>query len=214
MIKYNKFAYIYPPRPSNAIPTSEIDSYDNESMFCQIKLNGSNCVIFTNGIDIHIMNRHNQPLTNFQITKEEIIRDLYKSSNGQWQIINAEYLNKNKKDEKNQTFNHKLVVFDILTFESDYLVGKTFQERVNLLDSIYGKVECDKDYLYKISDNIYRVKSYSTDFKSLYDRLSNIDMVEGLVMKRSKAKLELGVSEKNNTRSQIKVRKPTKNYRF
>ncbi len=214
MIKYDRFRYIYPPRPENASPPSEIDSYDNESMISQAKINGSNAVIFTNGIDVHVMNRHNQRLTNFQITKEEIIKDLYKSTNGNWQVINAEYLNKSKKDEKNQTFNHKLIIFDILTFNSDYLVGKTFGERITLLDELYGKVECEKEYLYKISDNIYRVKSYEGSFKSLYERLTPIDMIEGLVMKRRNAKLELGVSEKNNTKSQIKFRKPTKNYHF
>lgn len=213
-MKFDKFRFIYPPRPENAIPTDDIETYDNDTMVAQPKLNGSNCTIYTNGIDVHVMNRHNQRLTNFQITKEEIIKDLYKSSNGNWQVINGEYLNKSKKDEKNQTFNHKFAIFDILTFNSDYLVGKTFGERITLLDELYGKVECEKEYLYKISDNIYRMKSYEGSFKTLYERLAPIDMIEGLVMKRRNAKLELGVSEKNNTKSQIKVRKPTKNYKF
>jgi hypothetical protein len=39
-------------------------------------------------------------------------------------------------------------------------------------------------------------------------------MIEGLVMKRMNAKLELGTSENNNTKSQLKSRKPTKNYKY
>ena len=39
-------------------------------------------------------------------------------------------------------------------------------------------------------------------------------MIEGLVLKRSNAKLELGTSELNNTKSQIKIRKSTKNYKY
>jgi ATP-dependent DNA ligase len=211
---YNKYRYLFPPRPENAIPIDDIETYDNDSMIAQPKLNGSNCVIFTNGIEMHIMNRHNEYITNFQLSKEELITTLFKSQPGNWQIINGEYLNKSKKDENNQTFNHKLVIFDILTFNSDYLVGKTFTERIELLDELYGQQECEKDYLYKVTDNVYRVKSYNSDFKALYESLSKIDMIEGLVMKRKSAKLELGVSQKNNTKSQVKVRKPTKNYKF
>ncbi len=214
MPKYDKYRYIFPPRPENAIPDSHISEYDGGSMLVQPKLNGSNCTIYTNGVDLRIMNRHNEPLTNFHLSKEELITNLYKSNSGNWQVINGEYLNKSKKDERNETFNHKLVIFDILTFDSDYLVGKTFSERIQLLDELYGKQECEKDYLYQISENIFRVKSYDKDFKVLYDKLSSIDMIEGLVMKRKTARLELGVSELNNTKSQIKVRKPTKNYRF
>lgn len=211
---YNKYRYIYPPRPENAVPSDDIESYDDGSMIAQPKLNGSNTTIYTNGIDVITMNRHNEPITNFTLSKEEIITKLFKSKPGNWQVINGEYLNKSKKDENNQVFNHKFVIFDILAFDSDYLVGKTFQERIEMLDELYGTVECEKDYLYNISENIYRVKSYDSGFLHQYNRLSTIDVVEGIVMKRKTAKLELGVSQKNNTKSQIKARKPTKNYKF
>jgi len=39
-------------------------------------------------------------------------------------------------------------------------------------------------------------------------------MIEGLVMKRRNAKLEIGNTENNNTKSQLKARKPTKLYKF
>jgi hypothetical protein len=39
-------------------------------------------------------------------------------------------------------------------------------------------------------------------------------MVEGLVLKRKTAKLEAGNTENNNTKSQLKARKATKNYKF
>ena len=71
-----------------------------------------------------------------------------------------------------------------------------------------------KEYLYKNSENVYRVKSYLNGFKDLFDKLTPIDMIEGLVLKRSNAKLELGTSELNNTKSQIKIRKSTKNYKY
>ena len=39
-------------------------------------------------------------------------------------------------------------------------------------------------------------------------------MIEGLVMKRKNAKLELGTTENNNAKSMVKARKATKSYKF
>jgi hypothetical protein len=52
------------------------------------------------------------------------------------------------------------------------------------------------------------------DFKNIFDNLTPIDMIEGLVMKRKNARLEIGTSELNNVKSQLKCRKPTKNYKY
>ena len=212
MPKYVTYRYIYPPRPKNAIPDTELNFWDNESLIAQPKLNGSNCLIFTNGDKFVVMNRHNQRLTNFRLTDSEV-KELYRG-NGGWLILNGEYLNKNKMDETGQPFNHKFVIFDILAFDGDYLVGKTFEERVQLLDNLYDQRNCEKEYLFGISENVYRVKSYLTGFNELYNKLTPIDMIEGLVMKRRNARLEVGSSEMNNVKSQIKCRKATKNYKY
>jgi ATP-dependent DNA ligase len=159
-----------------------------------------------------VMNRHNQRLTNFQLSDAEV-KNLYRG-NGGWMILNGEYLNKSKSDETGQAFNHKFVIFDILCYDGDYLVGKTFEERVNLLDTLYDCIESEKDYLYSISTNVYRVKSYRDGFKSFFDEYTPIDMIEGVVLKRANARLELGATEQNNVKSQLKSRKPTKNYKY
>ena len=159
------------------------------------------------------MNRHDQRLTNFQITQNELNK-IFICDNGEWLVLNAEYMNKSKNDENNVVFNHKLVIFDILVYKSEYLVGTTFSERVDILDSIYGTVNSEKSYLYSITDNIYRVKSFTQGFKSLFDEWTKIDMVEGLVLKRANARLEIGNTENKNTKSQLKARKSTKNYKY
>jgi ATP-dependent DNA ligase len=176
-------------------------------------MNGSNCVLFTNGIKTFTMNRHGDRLTNFNITQDEL-KGIFKCQEGEWMVINGEYLNKSKQDERGVVFNHKLIIFDILVYKSEYLVGKTFEERILLLDEIYGTNDSEKSYLYSISDNIYRVKSYLTGFKAMFDELTKIDMIEGWVLKRKSAKLEIGNTENNNTKSQIKCRRKTKNYLY
>ena len=212
MSKYINYRYIFPPRPKNAISPDDLNFWDNGTLICQPKLNGSNCLIFTNGHKIIVMNRHNQRLTNFQLTDAEV-KNLYRG-NGGWMILNGEYLNKSKSDETGQAFNHKFVIFDILCYDGDYLVGKTFEERVNLLDTLYDCIESEKDYLYSISTNVYRVKSYRDGFKQFFDKYTPIDMIEGVVLKRANARLELGATEQNNIKSQLKSRKATKNYKY
>ncbi len=211
-MKYSSYRYIYPPRPKNAIPNTELGFWDNGSLVAQPKLNGSNCLVFTNGEKLIVMSRHNGRLSNFQL-KDEEIKYLYKGTGG-WTVLNGEYLNKNKMDESRKAFNHKLVIFDILVSDGDYLIGKTFEERIALLDAMFGQNECEKGYLYGISENVYRVKSYQNQFNMLYDLLTPIDMVEGLVLKRKTARLEAGTSELNNVKSQIKCRKSTLNYKY
>ncbi len=212
MPKYINYRYIFPPRPKNAISPDDLNFWDNGTLICQPKLNGSNCLIFTNGHKIIVMNRHNQRLTNFQLSDAEV-KNLYRG-NGGWMILNGEYLNKSKSDETGQAFNHKFVIFDILCYDGDYLVGKTFEERVNLLDTLYDQVNSEKDYLYSISTNVYRVKSYRDGFKQFFDKYTPIDMIEGVVLKRANARLELGATEQNNIKSQLKSRKPTLNYKY
>ena len=211
MAKYLNYRYIFPPRPKNAIPDTDLEFWDNGSLIAQPKLNGSNATIYTNGKKIIVMNRHGQRLSSVKVEDSEIL-SLYRGTG--WMILNCEYMNKSKSDENNQVFNHKFVIFDILGYNGDYLVGKTFEERIQLLDSIYGQVESDKEYLFKVTENVYRVKSYLVDFKGIFDKLSPIDMIEGLVMKRKNARLELGTSENNNTKSQLKCRKATRNYKY
>lgn len=211
-MKYNSFKYIYPPRPKNAIPNSELNFYDNNSLLAQPKMNGSNCTIYTNGKSFYVMNRHKQALTNFKLSKEEIL-SMYKGD-GEWMVINGEYLNKNKLDENGKPFNHKFIIFDIIVIDNNHLIGKTFEDRVIILDELYGKNKSEKSYLYSVSENVYRVKTYYNDFSNLYNDLTRIDVVEGLVLKRKNARLEIGLTENNNSRSQVKARKKTKNYSY
>lgn len=208
MIDYRSFQYIFPPRPKNPIPPSNLGIWDNNTMIAQPKINGSNCTIYLDGKDMWVFNRHGQRLTGFDIQKSEIY-GIY--NGGGWMVLNGEYTNKGKNDETNKPFRNKFCLFDILVKDSKHLIGCSFEDRVKILDEFTSK---PTDYLTRVSENIFRINSYEGDFVSLFDELSKIDMVEGLVLKRKLAKLEVGATELNNHKSQIKVRKPTKNYKF
>lgn len=207
---YNTFQYIYPPRPKNPIPPSDLDFWDNGTLLAQPKLNGSNSVVFS-GDKFKVMNRHNQILTGFRLQSE--VESLFKNKDS-WFVINGEYMNKSKSDDIGRLFNHKLVIFDILVNESNHLVGSELVDRVTMLDSMFDHKECDLSYLTQVSENIYMVKSYESGFQSLFETFSKVDMLEGLVLKRKNAKLEIGIREDNNSKWMLKSRKPHKNYKF
>ena len=210
MIKYENFRYIYPPRPEINLPSSELVKYDNGLWLGQPKLNGSNVTIFTNGTELYIYNRHNSPLSNVKMTNQEFL-SLHRGRG--WFVLNGEYMNKAKINSKGEVFNHKLIIFDVLVYNGTQTIGMSFDERIKLLNTLFKSTEYD-GYINKIGDNVYIVKYFYENFDTIYQKIVQIDMYEGWVLKKRTSKLKNGLSEKNNTDSQIKFRKPTKNYSY
>jgi ATP-dependent DNA ligase len=208
---YDKYKYIYPPRPKNPVPQDELEYYESKKRFMvQPKLNGSNCVVFTNGEEVHVMNRHGEPFTSSKITNE--IKKLYRGTG--WMILNGEVLNKNQ-DNSFGNFNHKFVLFDILAYNGVHLIGSTFKSRIELIYELYGENTFEKDNnLNQISENIFSVKTFYDNFNKKFEEIVPIPVYEGLVIKRFNSKLQNGTSELNNHTSQVKCRKETKNYKF
>lgn len=249
MIPYNSFRYIYPPRPENALPADSLKRYDNGEYIAQPKFNGDCTVLFTNGIVAHVYNRHKEqfkkPLKIWDGTRPFVVddgsgakppiktgwtslhRETLNGVNNKWMILVGEYMAKSKNNERGERWNDKFVIFDIIAYDGMQLIGKTFRERIELLDKLYGKEESiitetgveKLNFMYATTTkNVFRVKSYFDCFRGLWDTLVKLTpgtagMYEGLVLKRADAKLENGASEKNNTTSQLKFRKSTKNYR-
>jgi len=208
---YTKFKYLYPPRPENKISSDNLKDFDNNTYLAQPKLNGSCAMVFIKGDECQVWNRHKeQRLAHFKLENSELC-SLNKSD--KWVVLAGEYMNKSKKDVNGDTWNHKLVIFDIIVYEGKELVRTTFQERVDLLDKVFGTENFGK-YLYKISENIYRVKSLYENFLEAWNDIVKTDMLEGFVLKRKNAPLERGLRERNNVNSMIKARKECKNYDF
>jgi len=205
MENYFKLKYIYPPRPEEKASSDVLKLYDNGIFLGQPKLNGSCAELYTNDTFTQ-KGRHNNTLSNFNMSNDEVMDIL--GGKG-WNLIVGEYMNKSKMGEDGKLFNHKFVIFDQLVYNNDYLLGVTFDERIKLLYDIYKPIDETK-YLYKLSDNIYMVKTFYENFETIWKDIIKTDMLEGFVMKRRSAKLD----RSGNKLSQFKVRKPTKNYTF
>jgi ATP-dependent DNA ligase len=210
--------YLYPPRPVETTKHTELYKYDNGLFLAQPKYNGTCCEVFMNETEMIVMNRHNQPISSKYHNID--LRGMYRGSG--WMVICGEFLNKNKTGEDGLPFNLKFVIWDILVYNGKYLIGSTFEQRMNLLEQLYpcskmkvGEKFESLNYLcFTEHKNVYKAPVYPTSFAILFELISKVDVYEGLVLKRKDAPLKYGLSEKNNNDWQIKCRKPTKNYRF
>jgi len=200
---------MYPPRPEYCLSDDQLIKYEKDH-FTQPKLNGSCATIYIKKEEIKNFGRHrNENLSNFTLSDDDL--KILNCGNKNWNVFVGEYMNKNKKGVDGKPWNHKFVIFDILVYNGEYLLGTTFQERVKLLDNIFDIVE-ENDYLYKITDKIYRVKTFYDNFQKRWKDIIKIDMFEGFVLKKINQKLTRGTTEKNNLSH--KCRKSTRNYHF
>lgn len=207
--------YYFPPRPKNAVPERMLKTYSNNRFLAEPKLNGSNASIYTNGKIIKVYNRHNGTLTNYRLDSEYIL-NLYNDMKCKgWLVLNGEYLNKSQTGSGRRKFNHELVLFDILVYNDEYLVGTTFEYRYDLLKSLVNWKQHEQEkYLWSYNDKIHLVKAIKGGASEIWEAVKDINIFEGVVLKKCDGKLELGRRENNTSGSQIKIRKATKNYEY
>lgn len=218
-MKYTEYKYLYPPRPEVKIPSNDLYKFDNGEYIAQPKYNGSCYIVFTNGDEVHVCNRHKE---------EPMIRNPYIDWRGlarsnDWYVFCGEYLNKGKVGENNVKEVDKFVIWDILVWENEYLTGMTTIDRISLLEKHFpchraivkgSKLEMYKHLCNTDIKGIYKAPTYMNNFEQLYNELVKVDLYEGLLLKKGTSKLSFGFQEKNNTDWQVKCRKETKIYNF
>jgi len=242
MLPLEEYRYIYPPRPETALPAANIQAYERKGEYlAQPKLNGDCMVVFMNGLETIIMDRHKEIYTKCIVDVSPLYRETIADGKptNKWMAVVGEYMVKSQKDRNNKVWNHKFVIHDIIAYDGMQLIGKTMEQRVELLDMLYGKDDTEfikkveeqagdefswmgpdrndgvrqLDYIYTTGvKDCYRVKTYRDCLEKLWSDLVKIGMYEGLVLKRAKSKLEPGNRVANNTSSMVKFRKETKNY--
>lgn len=219
-MKYDKYLYIYPPRPENKISVDEIDKYDTGEYLMQPKFDGSCVTIFISKDFLKVMNRHSEPITNPFFDKIDY-KGLHKG-NG-FMVLTGELLNKNKTGEDNNPFNQKLVLWDILVYEGEYLLGQTTSQRLALLERLFPcqRMQVGQEQIESYNhicctgiNGVYKSPTYTKNFHKLYNELVATQLYEGIVLKRTDAVLKLGFNKKNNFEYILKCRRETKNYKF
>lgn len=202
--------YIYPPRPKQLILPETLPSFEGRGYVAQVKFNGS-CTVIIDGTPY---NRHGSIKSRFKANIAAVPRD---------SIVVGEYLDKAKTGEGGLKFEHKFVVFDVLRMNGDSLVGFPYRDRLHAINYLFPEQEPKVTASGVIFNpftrvratpypDIYVANTYTEQFHQLFLDVIDTELYEGVVLKRLDAKLEPGSSEENNTRWQVKVRKPTKNY--
>jgi hypothetical protein len=211
MKDYNDLSkYIYPPRPEIKSPPSGLKTYERMGFWGQPKMNGSCSNLFLGPGVTKPMGRHNNLFAREIISRQDL-QMLHRGSGPM--ILTGEYMNKSQKDVHGKPF-IGFVIFDILVYNGKHLLGVTFQERQELLDSLYTPLNSFDEFIWTIGPSAYRAKNFTSGFEKSWNYLTSIQMYEGFVLKRPDAKLEQGFKEVNNTKWQLKIRKPTANYKY
>lgn len=201
---------IYPPRAKVRIREDKIVEYADK-WWAQCKFNGTALIIFCFGGRLTIMNRHGK-IYAINIDEAEILSIFPKSKD--W-IVCGEYMNKAKNDETGHPLRDKFIIWDITNFDGDDLIGMMFKDRIGLLlKNVKRGKKSTRPYIEKeLTDNIFIARTFQTQIENVF-KLSWIDMIEGIVLKRSDAPLKPCTRPDNNIEWQVKVRKGTKCYKF
>jgi hypothetical protein len=196
-----------------------LDTFDTGEYVVQPKYNGTCCIVFTNGTEVYVYNRHKQPMAWY--SPDIDFKGLAHSD--QWYVYTGEYLNKGKLGESGAKEKDKFIIWDILVWANQYLIGDDLLTRINLLEETYpcqrGKIGENGLEMYEHLcqtnlNGIYKAPSYMNGFLKLFEDISKTDLYEGLVLKKIESKLSYGFQMLNNHDWQIKCRKPTKVYHF
>lgn len=213
-MKYDSFQYIYPPRPASSIHPDNLNKF--QGWIAQYKFNGTRNVIFVfpDG-HIELFNRHREHNKAYQLTPQMVKAFSHLNlKKGKFYVFDGELMH-----NKTRGLKDRLILFDLLVNEGEYLIGTSYKDRYLMLQKLLGnpaefESETGNKIAYLVNENIWFAKVYTKNLDERFQKLIHMDEVEGLVLKNPHGKLSYGVSPENNGDWIIRVRKPHKNYSY
>lgn len=211
IVPYEKFLYIYPPRPEVSY------RFDSESLktlqrtpnwIAELKLNGQRNLLFVDpsgeiqmwGRDKDLHGNYYPP--NWLI---EQIKTKLQLALGKWHVLDSELLDAKDKDSAAKNV---VCFFDVLVHDGLYLVGTTQRERHERLFNITGASLIESgNFVRKLSENLWVLDDIPPDRWEEAWNLTSTSWIEGLVLKNAAAKLRFGLTDSNNSDWQVRVRK-------
>ena len=205
--------FLYPPRPRGRIPHSELNRYERSGKWlAQRKYNGTrNLIHITPDRRVVFWNRHGVQHKRYNLTNsviEEILSLNLKRGEEYW--LDSEILN------KLSGVDNRIVFYDVLQ-AGRYLFGRPNQlMRLDMLAKICHnpeKLSSDGIGLY-VSPSILLAENFFGDFENRFREAEEIDILEGLVLRKQKSSLDNFGEKEYEVGWQIRCRKPHKNYIF
>ena len=122
-MKYDAYAYLWPPRPEHSIPRDTLGFYERRGWCAQVKKNGTCTVIFARGDEVVYKTRHDTAHRAWTPLPDHRRFFSYHLRFDRWCVLVAELLH-----NKTERIKNHLYVFDVLVHDGAHLVGKTFAE--------------------------------------------------------------------------------------
>lgn len=217
-MKYDRYAYLWPPRPERAQGAALLHSYQQQGWWAQAKMDGTCLVLAVHGRCTHQLvarTRHgDKPPARWY--PGEACQAFARRLPGQgWYVFVAELLHTRGVGVKDTIYLH-----DVLVDDGNYLVGETMGARARRLSSIFGlPFIIDRGLTPTpwshviVSDGIWLVRNHDRRFRELWDNPPGA-YVEGLVLKDPAAHLRLCASPTANSAGLAKCRYSTDQLNF
>lgn len=208
--------FIFPPRPIGKIDPSQLPDYEKTGKWiAQRKFNGTRNVINVFNGNVEMFERTGKKHSQFVLTKEikQEILSLKIDKNLDYRF-DSEILNAKT---SNAAYKQKIVLFDILTYESRYLFGAPkLLERYEILKKICGSPTQHEPngIALRISEHVWLAENFYDNFTQRYKEFILREEIEGLVLKLKDSVIDnIGLKE-YEIAWQIRCRKKSKNYNF
>jgi len=202
--------YIFPPRPKTAIMPRQLSILEARGCWLwQHKFNGDRCPVIIEVSDtnrrVTLCNRHGKFLPT---SKNKKLRKELSSKNLLLPVgihyLDAELLP-----------NETIVLFDVLQL-SDYMIGKTQEERLSLLAEICRNPTelCSSKIALSVTERVWMCRNGNKDFLQHFNEHIENPLIEGLILRKKGSTLDNWGSSEYEVDWQLRCRKPSKNYRF
>lgn len=198
-MKIVQFTYFYPEKPF--LITREQPLFQNcnqsEDWFAEKKYNGSRLLLHYINEKFEFWNRHSDKF-NFQ-PNEELQKALSTLKLNGYCLFDGELRNNKVIGVK-----QKVVLFDVIIWEGE-LLRIPFSQRRKILESLRLPIE---------GEPLGIIQQHKIDFNQLFDEVVSDKEIEGLVLKNQNGRLKVDRKSSRNSSWMLKIRRPSKNYKF
>lgn len=218
--------YMYPPRPKNAVPPTELPKYQATGQWViQRKFKGTRNVIhITPERKVVFWNRHKQSHKLWTPTKEIVRQFLALDLQPGFEYwLDSELLHSKVAEATAPHLKNRIVLFDVLLVENpgnppEIGLGKgTQMERLAALAKLCRlptKTEPHHHIALEVSENIWLAQTFESDFPAHFAEMIHLPEIEGVVLRRRDSVIDSLGTKEYETSWQIRCRKPEGHYDF
>lgn len=239
LVKHDQ--YIFPPRAQDAIPRADTEIFGDLGWIAQLKYNDSHLIVkYCADDSIELWNRHAERFRTYY-PPSELMAELYLIGErlgvqtGTVTMIDGGLL-----DQKHQAIKDTIVLWDILVYNDQHLLGTTLDARYTQLSAaattepwVYGHpAHAPQEFGLMFTKNIFIPRNWEPCmWDHAWDIVNTVNapwttgtpksknyeikpVLEGLVFKDPLGTLEMGFKERNNDTWLCRSRVQTGRHRF